>query len=129
VAIARGSCPHAGKYPSPREIPPRGSRAAARLGNLLKTLHETRFAPPFAGVALGIALRSPRRADGRADLLSALFGTTGHLCPVDRICVTVAPRMPVGIASRSMLATCEVLLSALLAGSMIGKSAAVILLG
>jgi hypothetical protein len=62
-------------------------------------------------------------------LVSALFGTTGLLCPVDRICVTVAPRMPVGIASRSMLATCEVLLSALLAGSMIGKTAAVILLG
>jgi hypothetical protein len=61
--------------------------------------------------------------------LSVVFGTTGLLCLVTRICVTVAPRMPVGIASRSMLATYEVVLSALLAGSMIAKTVAVMLLG
>jgi uncharacterized transporter YbjL len=110
-------------------MPPRG-RAAARLGNLLKTLHETRFAPLFAGIALGIALLFSRVGPmAGSTFLSAVFGTTGLLCLVARICVTVAPRMPVGIASRSMLATCELLLSALLAGSMITKTAAVMPLG
>ena len=130
MAIARGWCPHAGKYPSPREIPPRGSRAAARLGNLLKTLHETHFAPLFAGVTLGIALLFSRVGPmAGPTLLSAVFGTTVLLWLVTRSCVTVAPRMPVGIVSRSMFATYEVVLSALLGGSMTAKTLAVMLLG